>query len=71
MRARWNGLHMPLIKPITKHGNSAGIILEQTILKLLGWGVGTEVEIQVTDDSIVRKRHLTYGRRLTDKSAQT
>ena len=57
---------MPLVKPITKHGNSAGIILEQTILKLLGWEVGTEVEIQVTDDSIVLTRHLTHGRRTTD-----
>ena len=58
---------MPLVKPITKHGNSAGIILEQAILKLLGWDVGTEVVIQVTDDSIVLKRHLTSGRRSTDR----
>ena len=55
---------------MTKHGNSAGIILEQTILKLLGWDAGTEVEIQVTDDSIVLKRHLPYGRRSTDKPAE-
>jgi len=61
---------MPLVKPMTKHGNSAGIILEQTILKLLGWDAGTEVEIQVTDDSIVLKRHLPYGRRSTDKPAE-
>ena len=54
---------MPLVKPITKHGNSAGIILEQTILKMVGWDVGTEIVIQVTDDSIVLKRHLTNGRR--------
>jgi hypothetical protein len=33
---------------------------------MVGWEVGTEVEIQVTDDSIVLKRHLTYGRRSTD-----
>ena len=58
---------MPLVKPITKHGNSAGIILEQSILKLVGWDVRTEVEIHVTDDSIVLKRHLTHGRRSTDK----
>ena len=57
---------MPLVKPITKHGNSAGIILEQTILKLVGWDVRTEVEIHVTNDSIVLKRHLTHGRRSTD-----
>jgi antitoxin component of MazEF toxin-antitoxin module len=58
---------MPLVKPITKHGNSAGIILEQTILKLVGWGVGTHIEIHVTDDSIVLTRHVTHGRRSTDK----
>jgi hypothetical protein len=43
------------------------IILEQTILKLVGWDVGTEIETQVTDDSIVLKRHLASGRRSTDR----
>jgi antitoxin component of MazEF toxin-antitoxin module len=61
---------MPLVKPITKHGNSAGIILEQTILRMVSWEVGTELEIQVTDDSIVLKRHLTHGRRSTDRPAE-
>jgi antitoxin component of MazEF toxin-antitoxin module len=61
---------MPLVKPITKHGNSAGIILEQAILKLVGWDVGTEVEVHVADDSIVLKRHVTYGRRTTDKPTE-
>jgi antitoxin component of MazEF toxin-antitoxin module len=61
---------MALVKPITKHGNSAGIILDQTILKMVGWEVGTEVEIQVTNDSIVLKRHLSFGRRSTDKSTE-
>jgi antitoxin component of MazEF toxin-antitoxin module len=62
---------MPLVKPITKHGNSAGIILEQTILKLVGWDVGTEVEIHVHDDSIVLKRHQPplHNRRSTDRPA--
>jgi antitoxin component of MazEF toxin-antitoxin module len=60
---------MPLSKPITKHGNSAGIILEQTILKLVGWDIGTEVEIKVVNDSIVLNRHLPpqHNRRSTDK----
>jgi len=61
---------MPLIKPITKHGNSAGIILEQTVLKMVDWEVGTKVEVQVTNDSIVLKRHPTQGRRSTDKSSR-
>jgi antitoxin component of MazEF toxin-antitoxin module len=44
---------MALVKAITKHGNSAGIILEQTILKMVCWEVGTEIEIRVSGESIV------------------
>ena len=60
---------MPLVKPITKHGNSAGIILEQTALKMVGWEVGTEVEIQVSGESIVLARHVRapHNRRSTDR----
>jgi antitoxin component of MazEF toxin-antitoxin module len=63
---------MPLVKPITKHGNSAGIIIEQTILKMVGWEVGTEVEIRVSEDSIVLTRHIrpTYNRRSTDRATE-
>ena len=59
---------MALVKPITKHGNSAGIILQQTILKIVGWGVGTEIEIHLREDSIVLTRHLraAHNRRSTD-----
>jgi hypothetical protein len=57
------------VKLITKH--SAGIILEQTILKLVGWDVGTEVEIQVNEGSIVLIRHqpALHDRRTTDRPA--
>ena len=65
-----NRVHMPLVKPITKHGNSAGIILEQAVLKMVDWEVGTKVEIQVTNDSIVLKRHPTDSRRSTDRSSK-
>ena len=60
---------MPLVKPITKHGNSAGIILEQTILKMVGWDVETDVEIRVSDDSVVLARHVRalHNRRSTDR----
>ena len=63
---------MPLIKPITKHGNSAGIILEQTILKMLGWEVGTEVEIRVSAESIVLTRpvRVIHNRRSADIVAE-
>ena len=60
---------MALVKAITKHGNSAGIILEQTILKMLGWEVGTEVEIRVSGESLVLARHVRalHNRRSTDR----
>ena len=60
---------MPLVKPITKHGNSAGIILEQTLLKMVGWEVATEVEIRVSGNSIVLTRHVRalHNRRSTDR----
>ena len=63
---------MPLVKPITKHGNSAGIILEQTILKMVGWDVRTEIEIRVSGDSIVLTRHVKppHNRRSTDRAAE-
>jgi antitoxin component of MazEF toxin-antitoxin module len=63
---------MPLVKPITKHGNSAGLILEQTILKMVGWDLGTDVEIRVSDDSIVLTRHVRspHNRRSTDRPAE-
>jgi len=55
------------VKPPTKHRNSAGIILDQTILKLAGRDVGTAIEIHLTEDSLVLKRHLAAGRRSTDR----
>ena len=62
---------MPLVKAITNHGNSAGIILEQTILKLVGWDVGTEIEIHVNEGSVVLTRHqpAVHNRRSTDRPA--
>ena len=60
---------MALVKTITKHGNSAGIILEQTLLKMVGWEVGTEVEIRVSGESIVLARcvRALHNRRSTDR----
>jgi len=48
---------MALVKTIAKHGNSAGIILDQTLLKVLGWEIGTDVELQIKGHSIVLTRH--------------
>jgi hypothetical protein len=49
--------NMPLVKAITKHGNSAGIILDQALLRVVGWDIGTAVELLVKGNSIVLSRH--------------
>lgn len=36
-----------------KHGNSSGVILDQPVLKQVGWENGTEVEVRVEGASIV------------------
>ncbi len=48
---------MPLVKKVTKHGNSSGVILDQPILKQVGWDTGTEVELRVEGESIILTRH--------------
>lgn len=48
---------MPLVKKVTRYGNSAGMIFDQPILKQMGWDVGTEVEIRVQDDQMILTRH--------------
>lgn len=48
---------MPLVKKVMKHGNSSGVILDQPVLKQVGWENGTEVEVRVDGESIVLTRH--------------
>ena len=49
---------MPLVKKVTRYGNSAGVILDQPILKQVGWEAGTEVEVHVVNgDRIVLTQH--------------
>ena len=48
---------MPLVKKVTRHGNSSGVILDQPILKQVGWDAGTEVELRVEGESIILTRH--------------
>jgi antitoxin component of MazEF toxin-antitoxin module len=45
---------VPLIKKATRHGNSSGVILDQSILKEVGWEPGTEVEVKVEGDANAR-----------------
>lgn len=48
---------MPLIKKVTRHGNSSGVILDQPILKQVGWETGTEVELRVDGETIILTKH--------------
>ena len=48
---------MPLVTKVTRHGNSSGVILDQPILKQVGWEPGTEVEVKVEGDTIILSRH--------------
>ena len=48
---------MPLIKQITRIGNSAGLILDRPILRQMGWDTSTELEIQTDGDRIILTRH--------------
>ena len=48
---------MPLVKKVTRHGNSSGVILDQPILKQVGWDTGTEVEVRVEGEAIILTRH--------------
>jgi antitoxin component of MazEF toxin-antitoxin module len=52
---------MPLIKKVTRHGNSSGIILDQPILKQVGWDTGTEVELRVEGETIILTKHRYAG----------
>lgn len=48
---------MALVKRVTKHGNSAGLIFDQPILKQMGWEIGSEVEIRVQDEKLILTSH--------------
>ena len=56
---RTGGGEMPLVKKVTRYGNSSGIILDQPILKQVGWDTGTEVELRVEGEAIILTRHRT------------
>lgn len=48
---------MPLVKQITRIGNSAGLILDRPILRQMGWDTSTELEIQTDGDRVILTRH--------------
>lgn len=42
-----------MIKKLKKHGNSQVLLIEKSILRLLGWSVAQEVEITTNGRSLV------------------
>lgn len=48
---------MPLVKTLTRIGNSSGLIFDQPILKQVGWETGTQVEVKIEGERIVLTRH--------------
>jgi antitoxin component of MazEF toxin-antitoxin module len=48
---------MPLVKKLTRVGNSAGLVLDRAVLKQLDLEVGSEVEIAIKEKSIVITAH--------------
>lgn len=51
-----------MIKKIQRIGNSKGIILDQTLLKLLDIQDDSEVEVQVKGDSLlIQKMSVSYA----------
>lgn len=57
---------MPLVKKLTRVGNSAGLVLDRAVLKQLDLDVGAEVEIAINDRTIV----ITPHRHATDEEAR-
>lgn len=48
---------MALVKRVSRQGNSASVILDQPVLKQVGWETGTEVEVRVADGAVILTRH--------------
>lgn len=42
---------MPLVKKVTRHGNSSGVILDESILQQVGSEPGTEVKVEGDADA--------------------
>ena len=48
---------MALIKKVTRVGNSAGVTIDQAVMNLVGWEIGTEVELRVDGEQITLSPH--------------
>ena len=62
----WREGVMPLVKRVTRCGNSAGLIFDQPVLRQVGLEIGSEVEVSVEQGRII----LTPHRYATDEEAR-
>jgi antitoxin component of MazEF toxin-antitoxin module len=44
---------MAFTKRLSRVGNSAGLTFDQPILRMVGWEIGTEVEIKVDGEQLI------------------
>ncbi len=57
---------MALVKKVTRVGNSAGLTIDQAVMKQMGWEIGTEVEFRVEGEQLILSPH----RYATDEEAR-
>jgi antitoxin component of MazEF toxin-antitoxin module len=57
---------MALVKRVTRVGNSAGLTIDQAVMKQMGWEIGTEVEFRVDGEQLILSPH----RYATDEEAE-
>jgi antitoxin component of MazEF toxin-antitoxin module len=48
---------MALTKRVTRVGNSAGLTIDQAVMKQMGWEIGTEVEFTVDGEQLILSPH--------------
>lgn len=48
---------MALVKRVTRVGNSAGLTIDQAVMKQLGWEIDTEVEFTVDGEHLILSPH--------------
>lgn len=48
---------MALVKKVTRVGNSAGVTIDQAVLNLVGWQIGTEVEFRIDGEQLILSPH--------------
>ncbi|HEV3057062.1 MAG TPA: AbrB/MazE/SpoVT family DNA-binding domain-containing protein [Vicinamibacterales bacterium] len=48
---------MALVKRVTRVGNSAGLTIDQAVMKQLGWEIGTEVELTPHGEQLILTPH--------------